>query len=61
VQKRIDLITVSTLDLDLEACQYLLDIDREGLKWPTDLLVEVVTQMFLVFPSLLSKEYEQNF
>jgi len=41
--------------------QYLSDISRGGLKWPTDFLVEVVTQVFIVFRIIVSKEWVQVF
>ena len=58
-----ELITDHTLQLDMspDHCQYLIDLDRGGLKWPTDLLVEAVTQMFSVFQAILSKEFEPKF
>lgn len=34
------------LDVPLDQCEYLMDLDRGGLKWPTDLLVEAVTQIY---------------
>ena len=39
----------------------LSDICREGLKWPTDFLVEVVPQVFIVFRKIVSKDYESKF
>jgi len=32
-----------------------------GLKWPTDILVEMVTQTYLVFQCLIYAEYERKF
>jgi hypothetical protein len=40
---------------------YLKSLDRRGLKWPTELLVEVVTQVFIVFNCLVSAKYESIF
>jgi len=41
--------------------QYLRDISRGGLNWPTDFSVEVVTQVFIVFRIIVSKDYESKF
>jgi hypothetical protein len=48
-------------DLGTDEYSYLFDIDRGGLKWPTDLLLEIVTQAFLVFRTVISKDYESKF
>ena len=40
---------------------YLAALDRGGLKWPTDFLLDVVTACFKVFSSLVSKEFESKF
>jgi hypothetical protein len=46
-----ELITCQQLqvDLPLDQTSYIADLDRGGLKWPTDLLAEAVTQMFFGF------------
>jgi hypothetical protein len=58
-----ELVTCQQLqvDLPLDQTSYIADLDRGGLKWPTDLLVEAVTQMFLVFRCVISSTYEQQF
>ena len=58
-----ELVSDQTLQVDLPADQtsYIQELDRGGLKWPTDLLVEVVTQMFLVFRCVISSEHESKF
>jgi len=40
---------------------YLFEINRGGLKWPADFMLEIVTQAFLVFRVMVSKDYEANF
>jgi hypothetical protein len=35
---------------------YLAEIDRSGLRWPNDFLLEVVTQVLVVFQALISKD-----
>jgi hypothetical protein len=55
-----------TLQYDLSSVDftYLSDLDRGGLRWarwPTDFLLEVVTQVFLVFRVIVSKDYEVQF
>ena len=58
-----ELVCDKTLQYDLSSTDftYLSDIDRGGLKWPTDFLLEVVTQVFLVFRVIVSKDYESKF
>ena len=58
-----ELVSDQTLQVDLPADEtsYIHELDRGGLKWPTDLLVEVVTQMFLVFRCVISSKYESKF
>jgi hypothetical protein len=38
-----------------------VQIDRGGLRLPTDFLLEIVTQVFVVFQALISKDFENNF
>ena len=40
---------------------YLSDLDRGGLKWPTDFLLEIITQVYLGFRVVVSKDYETRF
>ena len=60
---KLELVSDRTLQYDLatEHFDYLLSIDRGGLKWPTDLLVEIVTQGYLVFKAVMSKNFERLF
>jgi hypothetical protein len=61
---RNELVFSKPLTIDLatsDSYQYLSDVDRGGLKWPTDCLVEIITQVFLVFRVIVSKEYEASF
>lgn len=59
----LNLCVKKTLQYDLSSIDftYLSDLDRGGLRWPTDLLLEIVTQVFLVFRVIVSKEYEAHF
>jgi hypothetical protein len=58
-----ELVTAHELTVEIEDEQfdYLRGLDRGGLKWPTELLVEVVTQVFYVFNCLISSKYESKF
>jgi hypothetical protein len=58
-----ELITEHSLEVEIDGEQYMYlhDLDRGGLRWPTDLLVDVVTQVFLVFRCLISDKYETKF
>ena len=58
-----ELLTDNNLQVDLveEQTTYLADIDRGGLKWPSDLLVEAVTQMFLIFKCIIPEQFEAKF
>jgi hypothetical protein len=58
-----ELVCDKTLQYDLSSVDftYLSDLDRGGLRWPTDFLLEVVTQVFLVFRVIVSKDYEVQF
>jgi hypothetical protein len=42
-------------------CEKHFATDRGGLRWPTDFLLEVVTQVFIVFQALISKDFENKF
>jgi len=39
-----------------EDFEYLVSISRGGLKWPTDFLVEVITQVYIVFKTIVVDE-----
>lgn len=59
-----EFVTEHILELDFVATgeyTYLWDLDRGGLKWPTDWLVEIVTQVYLVFQCIVSPVYETKF
>jgi hypothetical protein len=59
-----ELVTEHAMEVNIdcnEQYSYLNDLDRGGLKWPTDLLVEVVMQVFFVFNCLVSEKYEPKF
>ena len=60
-----ELITEHVMEVSIddgdEQYSYLRDLDRGGLKWPTDLLVEIVAQVFFVFNCLVSLKYESKF
>lgn len=58
---RSELITDQDLKLDMVTTKYILDLDRGGLKWPTEFLMEVVTQVFCLFRVLVSEEFESVF
>jgi len=45
-----------TQDFAGEDFEYLVSISRGGLKWPTDFLVEVITQVYVVFKTIVSDE-----
>ena len=36
-------------------------MDRGGLRWPTEFLVEIFTQVFIVFQCVVSSKYESKF
>ena len=57
------LLTDQDLNLDMatDKYSYLLDLDRGGLKWPTEFLLEVVIQVFCLFRVLVSEEFEPMF
>lgn len=58
-----ELVYDNTLNYEVSssAYSYLSEIDRGGLKWPKDFLVEIVTQAFKVFKMVVSKECETKF
>lgn len=57
-----EVISGNDMQCDLnDDYQYLSAISRGGLKWPTDFLVEVVTQVFIVFRIIVSQDYESKF
>jgi hypothetical protein len=51
----------SQYDISSANFSYLAEIDRGGLRWPTDFLLEVVTQVFVVIQALISKDFETKF
>ena len=50
-----------TCDVLMQHCVYTECLDRGGLMWPNQLLVDVVTRVFAVFQVLLSAQYEKNY
>ena len=58
-----ELVTEHLLEIDVgfEQYEYLHDLDRGGLKWPTDLLVEIIMQVFFIFNCLVSPKYQSVF
>lgn len=60
---KLELVMDKTLRYDTSnvAFTYLAEINRGGLSWPTDFLVEIVAQVYLVFQVLISKQYETQF
>lgn len=41
--------------------QYLSFVDSGGLKWPTDFVIQVVIQTYLIFIKLITQKYEDVF
>jgi hypothetical protein len=58
-----ELLCDKTLHYDISKTDfaYLAEIDRGGLRWPTDFLLEAVTQVSVVFQALISKDFENKF
>lgn len=58
-----ELLCDKTLHYDISSADftYLAELDRGGLRWPTDFLLEVVTQVFLVFQAVISEDFEKHF
>lgn len=40
---------------------YIQSLDRGGLKWPKDIIVQTITNVFLLFKVLISEGFEQYF
>jgi hypothetical protein len=53
--------TLHHYDINKADFAYIAEIDRGGLRWPTDFLLQVVTQVFVVFQALISKHFGNNF
>jgi hypothetical protein len=52
--------------LEVDSCNrpdlvYLKHLDRGGLKWPKKFLVEIVSQMFVLFKVLIGQDFEIEF
>ena len=61
---RLELLTDRALECDFprdESFNYLASIDRGGLTWPTELMVEIVAQTIIVFKCLVSAKYCKQF
>ena len=44
-----------------ESFNYIADIDRGGLTWPTDLLLNIVVQSIIAFKCLVSQKHATHF
>lgn len=40
---------------------YLKHLDRGGLKWPKEFLVDIISQMYVLFKVVISSEFEIEF
>jgi len=61
---RFELLTERALECDFpqdESFNYMANIDRGGLTWPTDLLVDIVAQTVIIFKCLVSSNNVTNF
>jgi len=61
---RLELLTDRALECDFprdDSFDYMAGIDRGGLTWPTDLLVDIVAQTIIVFKCLVSSNHTKNF
>jgi len=61
---RLELFTEKALECELphdDSFNYMADIDRVGLTWPTDLLLSIVVQCIIVFKCLVSKQHAVQF
>lgn len=52
---------VFDLEVDNENYKYLKELNRGGLKFPTSIIVDILSMSFILFRKLLSKEYEDKF
>jgi len=50
-----------TCDVGTDRVIYTHALDRGGLTWPTQMLVDIVVRIFMVFQRLLCSEYESRF
>jgi len=58
-----ELLSSDDMSCDVETNEliYLHALDRGGLKWPRQILVDIVTKVFCIFQRLLSSTYEKLF
>jgi len=64
VDCRLEMFTEKALECDFprdDSFNYLADIDRGGLTWPTELLLNIVVQCIVAFKSLVSKQHVAQF
>jgi len=50
-----------TCDVGIDQVIYTHALDRVGLTWPTQMLMDIVVRIFMVFQRLLCTEYESRF
>ncbi len=50
-----------TCDVNTNELFYIQALDRGGLKWPRQILVDIVTLIYCLFERLLSSDYEKQF
>ena len=64
VDCRLEFFTEKALECEFphdETFNYMANIDRGGLTWPTDLLVTIVVQCVIVFKCLVSRTHAAQF
>ena len=64
VDCRLELFSEKALECELpsdESFNYIADIDRGGLTWPTDLLLNIVVQSIIAFKCLVSQKHATHF
>ena len=64
VDCRLELFTEKALEWEFprdESFNYMANVDRGGLTWPTDLLVNIVVQCIVIFKCLVSDKHVKEF
>ena len=64
IDGRLEFFTEKALECELPSddnFNYMANIDRVGLTWPTDLLVNIVVQCIIVFKCLVSQTHVAQF
>lgn len=46
---------------ELDHCEYLVNLDRGGLKYPSELITNIGICAYQIFQVLISQQYEENF